>query len=121
MKKKNLRDDATMANAERQVSGVGPGSTDHPFYQMAIPTKPDSFRSPNKAVFPFEIDKFKDRLFEIFGKTISLRTDFKKSLENPSIKDSEKVAIRKTIKRLEYINDKLMDIPEFLDSFSIDK
>ena len=109
-----------MANAERQTSGIGPGSTDHPFYQMAIPTNPDAFKSPKKAVLPFELDKFKNRLFEILEKTISLRKDFDKSLKNPSVKDSEKVAIRKSIKRLDYINEQLMDIPEYLDVFSIE-
>ena len=119
MKRKILRED-TMANAERQTSGIGPGSTDHPFYQMAIPTNPDAFKSPKKAVLPFELDKFKNRLFEILEKTISLRKDFDKSLKNPSVKDSEKVAIRKSIKRLDYINEQLMDIPEYLDVFSIE-
>jgi len=109
-----------MANAERQVAGVGPGSSDQPFYQMSVPTKPDAFHPSKQAVFPFEIDTFKARLFEIFEKTISLRTDFDKALKNPSTKDSEKVAIRKTIKRIDYINSKLMDIPEYLEIFSVD-
>ena len=87
---------------------------------MAIPTNPDAFKSPKKAVLPFELDKFKNRLFEILEKTISLRKDFDKSLKNPSVKDSEKVAIRKSIKRLDYINEQLMDIPEYLDVFSIE-
>ena len=119
MKRKILRED-TMGNAERQTSGIGPGATDHPFYQMAIPTNPDAFKSPKKAVLPFELDKFKNRLFEILEKTISLRKDFDKSLKNPSVKDSEKVAIRKSIKRLDYINEQLMDIPEYLDVFSVE-
>jgi hypothetical protein len=119
VKRKILRED-TMGNAERQTSGIGPGATDHPFYQMAIPTNPDAFKSPKKAVLPFELDKFKNRLFEILEKTISLRKDFDKSLKNPSVKDSEKVAIRKSIKRLDYINEQLMDIPEYLDVFSVE-
>ena len=119
MKRKILRED-TMGNAERQTSGIGPGATDHPFYQMAIPTNPDAFKSPKKSVLPFELDKFKNRLFEILEKTISLRKDFDKSLKNPSVKDSEKVAIRKSIKRLDYINEQLMDIPEYLDVFSVE-
>jgi hypothetical protein len=119
VKRKILRED-TMGNAERQTSGIGPGATDHPFYQMAIPTNPDAFKSPRKNVLPFELDKFKNRLFEILEKTISLRKDFDKSLKNPSVKDSEKVAIRKSIKRLDYINEQLMDIPEYLDVFSVE-
>jgi hypothetical protein len=119
VKRKNLREDV-MANAERQTSGIGPGATDHPFYQMAVPINPEAFKSPSKMVLPFEIDKFKNRLFEILEKTITLRKDFDKSLKNPSVKDSEKVAIRKSIKRLDYINEKLMDIPEFLDIFSVE-
>lgn len=110
-----------MANAERQTSGIGPGATDHPFYQMAVPISPDAFKTPSNLVLPFEIDKFKNRLFEILEKTISLRKDFSKSLKNPSVKESEKVAIRKSIKRLDYINEKLMDIPEYLDLFSVEK
>jgi hypothetical protein len=119
VKRKILRED-TMANAERQTSGIGPGSTDHPFYQMAIPTNPEAFKSPKKAVLPFELDKFKDRLFEIIHKTISLNTDFNMALKNPSVKDSEKVAIRKTIKKLHHINEQLMDIPDYLDVFSVE-
>lgn len=110
-----------MANAERQTSGIGPGATDHPFYQMAVPTDPESFKSPSKLVLPFEIDKFKVRLFDVLDKTISLRTDFDKALKNPSVKESQKVAIRKSIKKLDFINEKLMDIPEYLDLFSVEK
>lgn len=110
-----------MANSERQVAGIGPGSTDHPFHQMAIPTKPDSFHPTIRPVYPFEMDSFKARLFEIFEKTITLRSDFEKSINNPSVKDSEKVALRKCMKRLDFINQKLMDIPDFLEIFSVEK
>ena len=110
-----------MANAERQVAGIGPGSTDQPFEQMAIPTKPDSFHPMVKPVYPFEMDSFKARLFEIFEKTITLRTDFQKSLKNPSVKESEKVALRKCMRRLDYINKQLMDIPDYLEIFSVEK
>ena len=120
MKRKFLKED-TMANAERQTSGIGPGATDHPFYQMAVPTDPESFKSPSSLVLPFELDKFKTRLFDVLEKTISLRKDFDKALKNPSVKDSQKVAIRKSIKRLDYINEKLIDIPDFLDLFSVEK
>jgi hypothetical protein len=119
VKRKIIREDM-MANAERQTSGIGPGSTDHPFYQMSVPIDPEAFKTPSKLVLPFEIDKFKNRLFEILEKTISLRKDFDKCLKNPSVKDSDKVAIRKSIKRLDYINEKLIDIPDFLDVFSVE-
>ena len=113
MKRKILKEDM-MANAERQTTSVGPGATDHPFYQMAIPTSPDAFKSPSDRKLPFEIDKFKNRLFEILEKTILLRKDFDKSLKNPSVKDSQKVSIRKSIKRLDRINEMLIDIPDYL-------
>ena len=119
MKRKILRED-TMANAERQTSGIGPGSSDQPFYQMAIPTNPDAFKSPKKAVFPHELDKSKDRLFEIIQKTISLNTVFNMALKNPAVKDSKKVAIRKTIKKLHHVNEQLMDILDYLDFFSVE-
>jgi hypothetical protein len=88
---------------------------------MAIPTKPDSFHPMVKPVYPFEMDSFKARLFEIFEKTITLRTDFQKSLKNPSVKESEKVALRKCMRRLDYINKQLMDIPDYLEIFSVEK
>lgn len=120
MKRKILKED-TMANAERQTSGIGPGSTDHPFYQMAVPTNPEAFKSPSDLVLPFEVDKFKTKLFDVLEKSILLLKDFQKASKNPSVKKSQKVAIKKCIKRLDYINQKLIDIPDFLDLFSVEK
>lgn len=110
-----------MANAERQVAGVGPGATDQPFYQMSVSTNGTALQPFQKPLYPFEINAYKSRLFDVFEKTITLRTDLEKSLKNPSIKDSEKVAIRKCIKKLDFVNKQLMDIPDYLDSFSVEK
>lgn len=109
-----------MANAERQTSGIGPGATDHPFYQMAVPINPNAFKSPSKLVLPFESGDFKTRLFDVLEKTLQLRTDFDNASKNPSVKESQKVAINKCVKSLDYINMKLFDIPSFLDVFSVE-
>jgi hypothetical protein len=120
VKRKILKEDI-MANADRQTTSVGSGATDHPFYQMAVPTNPDAFKSPSNLVLPFEVDKFKTKLFDVLEKSILLLKDFQKASKNPSVKKSQKVAIKKCIKRLDYINQKLIDIPDFLDLFSVEK
>ncbi len=120
MKRKFLKED-TMANAERQTSGIGPGSTDHPFYQMAVPTNPEAFKSPSNLVLPHEIDKFKVRFFDVLEKIFTLRKDFDKASKNPSVKDSQKVAIDKCVNIFDDVNQKLIDIPNYLDLFSVEK
>lgn len=121
MKRKFLKED-TMANAERQTSGIGPGATDHPFYQMAVPTNPEAFKSPSNLVLPHEINNnIKVRFFDVLEKLFTLRTDFDKASKNPSVKDSQKVAIDKCVKIFDDVNQKLIDIHDYLDLFSVEK
>jgi len=120
VKIKNIREDI-MANADRQVAGVGPGATDEPFYQMPIDIPNDRHIKAANATLPNEIQRYKDRIFEIFGKMADLRGDFQKaSDENPSVKESQKVALDKVIKRLDILNQKLIQIPDFLVVFEVD-
>ena len=109
-----------MANAERQTSGIGPGSKDEPFVQMAVPTKPP-FLPEEDIRMPFELDHAKTQIFDIFTKLIELRTEFMRAMDNPSVKKSQKIALKKSVTRLDKINEKLIQVPDFLRIFSVDK
>jgi len=109
-----------MANSERQVAGIGPGATDQPFYQMAIPKPDDAHIKDGSINYPFEINRFKDQIFDIFEKLVLLRQQFEHSLNNPSVTESQKLGLNKSIKRLDILNRKLIQIPDFLIIFSVD-
>jgi hypothetical protein len=119
VKPKNLREDI-MANAERQVAGVGPGATDQPFYQMAMPKPDEGHIKSGNINYPFEIARFKDEIFDIFEKTVTLRNEFERAKDNPSVTDSQKIALEKAVKRLDILNRKLIEIPDFLTIFSVE-
>lgn len=109
-----------MANAERQVAGIGPGSHDDPFVQMAIPIA-GQLDSRNQSInYPHEINMYKERLFEIFEKMITLRRQFDATLENPSVKESQKIGLKKSIRAIDNINQELIEIPKYLSLFSVD-
>jgi hypothetical protein len=120
VKNKILREDNTKLDFERQVAGVGPGSKDDPFVQLAIPLKRGLGDMNQSINYPHEINRFKEQLFHIFEKLIELRSQFQRALENPSVTDSQKIALDKSIKRIDIINKKLIQIPDFLSLFSVD-
>ena len=109
-----------MANAERQTSGIGPGSKDDPFIQIAVPIQGQLDSRPQSINYPHEINMFKDRLFDIFEKLIILRRQLDSSLQNPSVKQSQMIGIKKSIRTIDNINQQLIEIPKFLSLFSVD-
>jgi hypothetical protein len=119
VKKKIFKEDM-MANAERQTSGIGPGSKDDPFVQIAVPIQGQIDSKPHSINYPHEINMFKNRLFDIFEKLITLRRQLDASLENPSVKQSQKVGINKSISTIDNINQQLIEIPKYLSLFSVD-
>lgn len=121
MKKKILREDNTMLDSQRNVTGSGQGSKEDPFVQLAIPLKQGIDDQKQSIKYPYQIEKFKEQLFDVFEKLITLRKQFETCLENPSVKESQKVGLKKSINRLDAINAKLIQIPDFLSLFSVDK
>ena len=116
MKNKKLTEEV-MSNLNRQIYGM---STDEPFVQVAVP-KQQQIGNVNGVKFPFEMENFKQQIFEIFERVMVLRNQFEAALNNnPSVSDSEKVALEKSIKRLDKINSKLIEVPDFLSIFKVD-
>jgi len=116
VKKKNLREDI-MSNANKQINGM---SNDEPFMHVSIPVQ-QQIGNVGGVKYPFEMEMWKQQIFEIFEKVIILRNQFDSALKNnPSISESEKIALDKSIKRLDKINSKLIDVPDFLSIFSVD-
>lgn len=124
MKKKILREYASMANAERQVSGIGPGSSDQPFYQIPMNLGSELKFDPN-VQYPFEINNnIKKRFTDIFEYILELRNQFEAALENPTVKKkkSKQIGIKNAINELDNINKKLIEIPDRLSQiFAVDK
>lgn len=121
MKRKILREENTMLDAQRNVSGAGAGSKDDPFVHIAIPLT-QSLGDPNTKInYPYQIARFKEQLFDVFEKLITLRKEFLDCMENPSVKESQKIGLNKSVKRIDAINSKLIQIPDFLSLFSVDK
>jgi hypothetical protein len=115
VKKKNLREEV-MSNANRQIYGM---SNDEPFVQIAIPVQ-QQMGQVGGVQYPFEIGMFKQQIFEIFEKVMILRNQFDAALNNPSVSDSERIALEKSVKRLDKINSKLIEVPDFLSIFEVD-
>ena len=120
MKRKILKEDNTMLNSQRNVTGIGGGAKDDPFVQLAIPLNQGIGDMNTNINYPHEIARFKQQLFDIFEKLVVLRSQFEKTLENPSVTESQKIGLDKSIKRLDIINRKLLQVPDFLSLFSVD-
>ena len=110
-----------MLDAQRNVSGIGAGAKDDPFVQLAIPIKQTFGDQNNNINYPYQIATYKQQLFDIFEKLITLRKQFLDCKENPSVKESQKVALDKTVEVIDSINSKLLQVPDFLSLFSVDK
>lgn len=124
MKKKILSEYAGMANAERQVSGIGPGAKDEPFVQIPLNLSSQLKFDPN-VQYPFEINNnIKKRFTDIFEYVLELRNQFQAALENPTVKKkkSKQIGIKNAINELDNINKKLIEIPDRLSQiFKLDK
>ena len=120
MKRKILREENTMLDIQRNVSGIGSGSKDDPFIQLTIPIRQNLDSENPNIHYPHEIERYKEQLFDVFEKLITLRNSFERCLENPSVKPSQKIGLEKSIKRIDIINSKLIRIPDFLSLFSVD-
>ena len=120
MKKKIFKED-TMANAERQTSGIGPGSKDDPFVQVSIPINNQIDNGNHIINYPHEINMYKQQLFDIFGKLIELRRQLDATKDNPSVKRSHKIGLEKCVRAIDKVNQELLEIPKYLSLFSVDK
>ena len=119
MKKKIFKEDS-MANTERQVAGIGPGSKDDPFVQMAVPIN-NQIDSGNRIInYPHEINMYKQQLFDVFEKLIVLRRQLDDTKDNPSVKESQKIALNKSMRAIDKVNQQLLEIPKYLSLFSVD-
>lgn len=134
MKNKNLRENSTISNTDRQVSGTG-----SEFAGEAIPISLDSFKSKaNDRLVPFEIGDIKGKLEVLMDKVNSLteeafqiRAQLEASMNNVSIQKnpSKKVGIKGMIDEMDKINKILINtipthlknIPNHLRVFEVDK
>ena len=121
MKKKFLREDNTMLDTQRSVGGIGQGSKDDPFIQLAIPLRQGLDNKQNGIKYPYEIERFEEHVMDIFKKLIDLRITFENCKKNPSVKEAQKVGLKKSVDRIDAINQALLQIPDFLTLFSVDK
>ena len=110
-----------MANAERQTSGIGPGSKDDAFVQVSVPID-NQIDTGNRIInFPHEINRYKEQLFDIFEKLIVLRRKLDATKQNPSVKRSQKIALNKSMRSIDRANQELIEIPKYLSLFSVDR
>jgi hypothetical protein len=134
VKNKNLRENSTIPNINRQVSGTG-----SEFAGEAIPISLDSFKSKGENnMVPFEIGDIKGKLEVLMDKVNALtaeafqiRAQLEASLTNISIQKnpSKKVGIKGMIDEMDKINkiliqtipDHLRSIPRHLKVFGVDK
>lgn len=134
MKNKNLRENSTISNTDRQVSGTG-----SEFAGEAIPISLDKFKSKgNDRLVPFEIGDIKGKLEVLMDKVNSLteeafqiRAQLEASMNNVSIQKnpSKKVGIKGMIDEMDKINKILINtipthlknIPNHLRVFEVDK
>ena len=134
MKNKNLRENSTIPNINRQVSGTGSEVAGE-----AIPISLDSFKSKGENnMVPFEIGDIKGKLEVLMDKVNALtaeafqiRAQLESSLTNISIQKnpSKKVGIKGMIDEMDKINkiliqtipDHLRSIPRHLKVFGVDK
>lgn len=134
MKNKNLRENATIPNANRQISGTG-----SEFAGEAIPISLDSLKAKGENnLVPFEIGDIKgklevlmDTLIKVTEEAFQIRSQLEASLRNISIQKnpSKKVGIKGMIDEMDKINklliqtipDHLRSIPRHLKVFGVDK
>jgi len=119
VKKKIFKEDS-MANAERQVAGIGPGAKDDPFVQVSVPINSQIDNGNRIINYPHEINMYKQQLFDIFEKLIVLRRQLEATKGNPSVKQSQKIGLDKSMRAIDKVNQELIEIPKYLSLFSVD-
>jgi hypothetical protein len=119
VKKKIFKEDM-MANAERQVAGIGPGAKDDPFVQVSVPINSQIDNGNRIINYPHEINMYKQQLFDIFEKLIVLRRQLEATKNNPSVKPSQKIGLDKSMRAIDKVNQELIEIPKYLSLFSVD-
>jgi hypothetical protein len=134
VKNKNLRENATISDANRQQSGI---TTEYPENNIAVQTNNINHTEVNNMV-PFEIGDIKGKLEVLMDKVNSLteeafqiRAQLEASLNNVSIQKnpSKKVGIKGMIDEMDKINkiliqtipSHLRSIPRHLKVFGVDK
>lgn len=129
-----MRENATIPNANRQISGTG-----SEFAGEAIPISLDSLKAKGENnLVPFEIGDIKgklevlmDTLIKVTEEAFQIRSQLEASLRNISIQKnpSKKVGIKGMIDEMDKINklliqtipDHLRSIPRHLKVFGVDK
>ena len=113
--KKFLREDQTMLDSQRQVTGIGDTAKGQ---MVQTPNAPSTIPSAGKMELkPFQIDASIPKIGDMFVKMMELRAEFEGAKNNPATKDSQKIALEKSIKGIDEINKRLLKIPDYLSVF----
>ncbi len=118
--KKNLLE-YIMADSDRQITGIGKAAEDHGQMSTVVGNSKSMSKSGSlnaRPQIPFEIDNIIRDTGDMVEKTIKMRNDFEKALENPSITKPQKMALKKSIDSLHLINSFLLkELPRYLQMF----
>lgn len=109
-----------LPDAQRQVKGI---ASDEGMQNVAVPSQqtPGMGNDVAKPVLPFQVNASISQIFDLFEKITTLRKSFEDAQKNPSIKESQKISLKRAVIKLDKINRLLLHIPKFLDSFVIAK
>ena len=115
MKNKNLREN-TIENNNVQGIGNSPASMN----SLKIPTPGKNPLDMKNVQLPFQIQDFKKEFSQLLELTITLTKRLDDSIQNPSVKKSQKSGLKRALQEMDSINQKIIELPKFLELFEVD-
>lgn len=111
-----LKEDQEMLNIQRNVTGIGTT------VQEPTQTKTSDLNKKPEAQphLPFQINAIIPKIADHFVKFTDIRNELIAALDNPSVKESEKIGLKKSIEAIDKINKRLLKIPDYLSVFILD-
>jgi hypothetical protein len=116
--KRFLKEDQQIMDFQRQQTGIGKAAN----LQDPTPVNTaDLTKTPHaQPHLPFQIDGIIPKIADFFVKFTDIRKELEAALQNPSIKESEKVGILRSIDSIDKINKRILKIPDYLSVFILD-
>lgn len=115
MKKKNLRENTIESN-NVQVTGNSPASMN----SLKIPTPGESPLDMKNVQLPYQMQNFKKDFSQLLELTMTLTKKLDDSIQNPSVKKSQKSGLKRARQEMDSINQKIIELPNFLELFDVD-
>ena len=119
MKRRIFREEQTIADPNRQVSGIGPGAKDEGMVNINVPAEAQRDNTSAPKILPFQIANSIPIIANYITELTTMRNNLK-DLAGADVSPSKQVIIEKLIARINKINTIFAsDIMRLLDKLAL--